>query len=89
MQYADAHKMWIANFACQKQFYCNLAAILKNGRLPDGQALKMFLYELNNICAKFGACIIKCTILPNFCVKKLHYYDRSPFCVFCLRTFFM
>ena len=86
MQYADVHKMWIANFACQKQFYCNLAAILKNRRLPCGYALKMFLYELNNIFAKFGACIIKCTILPNFGVKKLHYIDycdlRSSLCVY-------
>ena len=68
------HKIWIMNFACQRQSSCNLAAILKNGRLLGGQALKMFLYGLNNICAKFGACIIKCTILPNFGVEKLHYF---------------
>ena len=67
------HKMWIANFVCKRQSSCNLAAILKNGRLPGGQALILFLYELNNICAKFGACITKCTILLNFGVKKLHY----------------
>jgi hypothetical protein len=68
------HKMWTANFVCKRQSSCNLAAILKNGRLPGGQALILFLYEPNNICAKFGACITKCTILLNFGVKKLHYY---------------
>ena len=66
--------MWIANFACQRQSSCTLAAILKNGRLRSGQALKMFLHNgLHNICAQFGACIIKCTILPVFGVNKLHY----------------
>ena len=69
------HKMWIANFFCKRQSSCNLAAILKNGRLPGGQALILFLYyELNNICAKCGACITKCTILLNVGVKKLYYY---------------
>ena len=66
------HNMWIANFVCKRQSSCNLAAILKNGRFPGGQALILFLCELNNICAKFGACITKCTILLNFGVKKLH-----------------
>ena len=65
-------KMWIANFVCKRQSSCNLAAILKNGRLPGGQALIFFLYELSNICAKFGACITKCMILLNFGVKKLY-----------------
>ena len=63
--------MWIVNFACQRQSSCNVASIMKNGRFPGGQALKIFLYGLNNLCAKFGACIIKCTILPNFGVKKI------------------
>jgi hypothetical protein len=31
----------------------------------------LFLYELNSICAKFGACITKCTILLNFGVKNI------------------
>ena len=53
--------MWIANFACQRQSYCN-------GGLPGGQARKLFLYGLNNICAKFGVRIIKGTILPNFTI---------------------
>ena len=66
------HKIWIANFAGKRHSSCNLATILKNGRLLGGQALKMFLYGLNNIFAKFGACIIKCTILSNFVVKKPH-----------------
>jgi hypothetical protein len=71
------HKIWIANFACQRQSTCNLVPILNNGRLPGGRVLKMFLRGPNNICAGFGACIIKCTILPNFGFKKLHYSDRS------------
>ena len=65
------HEIRIANFACQRQSSCNLAAILKNSRLPGGQALILFLYELNSICAKFGACITKCTILLNFGVKNI------------------
>ena len=69
--------MWITNFVCQRQSYCNMAAILKNGGLSGGQARKLFLFGLNNICAKFGVHIIKCTILPNFGVKKLHYYCRN------------
>ena len=69
--------MWIANFACQRQSTCNLVAILKNGRLADGQVLKMLLHGLNNICAVFCACIIKCTILPTFGFKKLHLNDRN------------
>ena len=53
--------------------FCNLASIVQNGQLPGGKALKMFLYGLINLCGKFGACIIKCTMLPNFGVKKIHY----------------
>ena len=71
------YRMWIANFACQRQSSCTSAAILKTGLLRSGQALKMFLYGLHKICAKFGACIIKCTILPNFGVNKLHYGQLS------------
>jgi hypothetical protein len=56
------HKIWIGNFTCQRQFSCNLAAILKNDRLPGGHGLKMLLYGLYNIGAKLNACIIKCTI---------------------------
>jgi hypothetical protein len=37
----------------------------------------MLLHGLNNIYAGFGACIIKCTILPNFGFKKLHLNDRN------------
>ena len=36
---------------CQRQSYCDLAAILKNGRLTGGHARKLFLYGLNSICA--------------------------------------
>ena len=71
------YNMWIANFACQRQSSCTLAAILKNGRLRSGQALKMFLCGLYNICAKLGAYITMCSILQNVGVNKLHYGQLS------------
>jgi len=58
-----------------------MAAILKSNmadieRIPSGPISENVRNMLMYICAKFGACITKCTILLNIWSKPPHYLSE-------------
>ena len=50
-----------------------MAANVVTGQISDGPIAKYHQKGIFQQCAKFHACIIKCTIQPNICAYLLDY----------------